>query len=240
MRILLIEDDKKQKESLIKTIEKNYIDIKTYDAETVMEAEKIVKEKKIDLFLVDINLPDGSGLEFAKRVREMQQYKLTGIVFLTTQVVQIIDAFKNTHCYDFLIKPYTVDEIKRIIDIFYEEFTSVPVKECNSFIVALENGVSAKIYEDDIIFVEYSQRKCCFYTNKGKIQSKAMSLAKLMKSIKSENIVQAHKSYVVNTRYINKIEKVYPKIWDIHFTIIDEVAQLSNSYKDDVFARWEE
>lgn len=240
VRILLIEDDKIQREALVKIIEKNYINTKIYEAESIKQGENIVSDKEIDLFLVDINLPDGSGLEFIKRIREIPKHKLTGVVFITTQVVQIIDAFKNTHCYDFLIKPYNIEDIKRIIDTFNDEQKGSFVNEGNFFIIPLENGVFVKVYEDDMVFVEYSQRKCNIYTNKNKFESKSLSLSKLLENTKSENIVQSHKSYVINTRYVEKIEKVYPKIWDIHFTIIDEVAKLSNSYKDKVFTCWGE
>lgn len=239
MRILLIEDDKIQRENLVKVIEKNYIDLKIYEAGSVMEAELLVESKEIDLFLIDINLPDGSGLDFAKKVRTNPKYKLTGIVFITTQVVQIIDAFKNVHCYDFLIKPYTIDDIRRVIDVFSEEYSSEPIKEGNFFIIPLESGVSVKVYEEDIVFVKYSQRRCNIYTKKSKFQSKALSLSKLIDKCSGDKLIQSHKSYLVNTRYIDKIERVYPKIWNVHFEIINEVAQLSNSYKEEVFRRWQ-
>ena len=240
MRILLIEDDRQQKELLVKTIEKSYADVKVYDAETIKEASKILEDRTIDLFLIDINLPDGSGLEFAKGIREIPQYKLTGIVFLTTQVVQIIDAFKNTHCYDFLIKPYTDDDIKRIIDVFYEKNKFNNSKEGNYFVVLLENGVYAKIYEEDIVFAQYSHRLCTIYTTKGVINTKNITLSKLLKKMKSDKILQSHKSYVVNTRYIEKIERIYPKIYEVYFTSISETALLSNSFKEPVFQMWEE
>ena len=47
-------------------------------------------------------------------------YELTGIVFITSEMFQVVDAFKNTHCYDFLVKPYNIEDIKRIIDVFYK------------------------------------------------------------------------------------------------------------------------
>lgn len=240
MRILIIEDDRNQRESLVKIIEKTYIDIKVYEAENIETAKMYLEEKKIDLFLVDINLPDGSGLELAKYIREVPEHKLTGIVFLTTQVIHIIEAFKNTHCYDFLIKPYTIDDIKRIVDVFYDECETVKKKNGYSFILSLESGVSAKIYEDDFIFAEYSHRKCTVYTSKGVMESKNIALSKILSEVKSESIIQSHKSYVVNTKYIERIERIYPKVWNIFFTVSDNVAQLSNSYKDEVFKKWEE
>lgn len=237
MNILLLEDDKLQREYLAKIIEKNYIDIRIYEAGTISKASSILKEKQIDLFLVDINLPDGSGLEFIKKVREVPKYNLTGVVFITSQVVQIIDAFKNTHCYDFLIKPYNVDDIKRIIDIFYNQ-RSNEVKNRDFIVVPLEGGISVKVYEDDIVFIEYFKRRCIIHTKKYNHQCKILSLSKISQMIKSESIIQSHKSYLVNIKYIEKIEKVYSKGWEIYFSVIKEVAPLSSSYRNELLETW--
>ncbi|MGL5352255.1 MAG: LytR/AlgR family response regulator transcription factor [Clostridium sp.] len=240
MRILLIEDDDIQRKGLCKIIEKKFIDIKIYEAATIKVAEQIVNEKEIDLFLIDINLPDGSGLDFAKKLRTIEKYSLTGIIFITTQVVQIIDAFKNTHCYDFIIKPYNADEVNKIIDVFYKKQEIEAVREGNHIIIPIESGVSVKIYEDEIIFIEYAHRNCIINTRKNKIQSKSMTLNTILKEIKTTTIVQSHKSYLVNTSYIEKIEKVYQKLWDIHFVNSEEKAQLSSNYRDEVLTKWEE
>ena len=68
-----------------------------------------------DLLLIDLNLPDGSGIDFAKYLRELPEYKLTGIVVITTNSYNILQTFKEIHCYDFLVKPYKNEEVKKII-----------------------------------------------------------------------------------------------------------------------------
>ena len=105
MKILLVEDDVIQNKNLARMIEKYYLDIKVYKAFSVKEALDIVKNQKIDLIFEDINLPDGTGIDLAKKIRQIEGYELTGIVFITSEMFQVVDAFKNTHCYDFLVKP---------------------------------------------------------------------------------------------------------------------------------------
>lgn len=237
MNILLLEDDKVQREYLSKIIQKNYFDIRVYEAQTIAEAEYIVKNKSINLFLVDINLPDGSGLDFIKAIRKIEKYKLTGVVFITNQVIQIIDAFKNTHCYDFLIKPFNIEDIKNIIDIFYKDNRN-QTKEGPYIILPIDGGISVKIYEEDIVFVEYSLRVCTIYTTNNKYINKTLTLTKLLNMFKSDKIVQSHKSYIVNLSYIEKIEKQQSKIWFIYFTARKEVVHLSRNYKLEVFEKW--
>lgn len=80
-----------------------------------------VENEDIDLFFIDINLPDGSGIELAKAIRSRSRYELKGIVFLTTEAYQVVTAFKTTHCYDYLIKPYDEEDIKNVIKVFTKQ-----------------------------------------------------------------------------------------------------------------------
>ena len=49
-------------------------------ARTVREAENLWHEGKYDLLVLDVSLPDGSGFEFCKKVRQTSQVP---IIFLT-------------------------------------------------------------------------------------------------------------------------------------------------------------
>lgn len=238
MRILVLEDDSTQREGLIKLINRYYLDVKAYEAASVKEAQDILKNKKIDLFLIDINLPDGSGIEFAKEIRKIEKHEFTGIIFITTQVIQIIEAFKNTHCYDFIVKPYNEDEIKNIINVFYKKIGDTGTSKGNHIIVPVESGVAVKVYEQEVVFVEYTNRKSIIHTINQVVESKALSLNNILKSCTSEDIMQSHKSYLVNVKYIDKIERVYSKLHNIHFVNNENIAQLSNSYKDDIMNKW--
>ena len=53
-------------------------------AENGMEALEKVMNKKYDLILSDINMPVMDGYEFVKKLRKLDNYKLTPVVFVTT------------------------------------------------------------------------------------------------------------------------------------------------------------
>ena len=238
MKILLVEDDVIQNKNLARMIEKYYLDIKVYKAFSVKEALDIVKNQKIDLIFEDINLPDGTCIDLAKKIRQIEGYELTGIVFITSEMFQVVDAFKNTHCYDFLVKPYNIEDIKRIIDVFYKNEEEIPEEKGPYSIISIDNNVSVKVYHNDIIFVEYVSRKCIIHTIKNQVECKSMTLSKLLEEIESDTILQSHKSYIVNTKYIERIDKQYSKLWDISFMGTDEKAQLSAKFKDSIFESW--
>lgn len=238
MLILIIEDDQVQSDNLSRLITENYPDIKVVQAYCLDEAYKLIKQYIFDLLLIDLNLPDGSGIDFAKYLRELPEYKLTGIVVITTNSHNILQTFKEIHCYDFLVKPYKNEEVKKIIQTFKEN-TAIDEEDDNNYsIVTLDNRVKIKVYHKEIVYVEYSYKKCIICTIKRKLNCKKTSLVKFLEELNCDKIVQSHKSFLVNVDYIAEIEKVYQKMWRIHFKGIDETADLSVRYKDNVFKVW--
>lgn len=66
--ILIIEDDKTLSEGIALALRSN--DLEIHQAFSVREAKAAMKAADIKLILLDINLPDGSGLDFLKDLRK--------------------------------------------------------------------------------------------------------------------------------------------------------------------------
>lgn len=233
MNILVVEDVKEQREMLKNSIERSFIDYRVYSCGSVKEAYKIAKEKNIDLFFLDIELEDGSGIDLAKKLRKIEKYGLTGIIFITSNIVHIMEAFKDIHCYDFLVKPYNDKNVKDIIKLFGKKFNSED-KDGEYIIVNVAGSVTAKVFLEDIIFIEYANRSCNIKTKKGNITASGQGLGKILKSINSEEIIQCHKAFAINKKYIDKVSKLAPKIMEIHFWNCEDIVPLGYKYKDDI------
>ena len=194
MRILIVEDDVVQRNNLIKIVESRFKDVQVLYSDSVKESLFLLKERKIDLFMLDIKLKDGSGIELADESKE---------------VVDIINIF---------------NENKKMDNKKVDEF----------LLITLENKVKYKLRIKDIIFIEYLSRRCVIHTTKGVLTTREYTLNKISTLISCENIVQTHKSFLVNCTYIQKIEKEYYKLWKIHFDSIDDTALLSLNYKNNL------
>lgn len=235
MNILLIEDDLIQMELFKNLIEKKYLDVRLYTAPSIKDALSILTLKNIDLFFIDINLSDGSGIDLAKNIREIPLYMFSGIVFITSNVIHIIEAFKTTHCYDFISKPYKIEEIYNIIDMFMNSNTiDYSSKFC---FLDMEDNIQVKIYHKNILFVECSLRSCIIHTKECNYTLKRTSLTKLLSLLNSDNIVQCHKSFAVNLNSISTIEKISSKLSFIHFNNHSETAPLGYNYKKYILER---
>ena len=93
MNILVVEDEKIQREALASIIKSNFVDVRIYEAASKKEAMKIINEKDIHLFFIDIHLKDSSGLELAKNTTTWKSFFNWNSI-CNGELVHIIEAFK--------------------------------------------------------------------------------------------------------------------------------------------------
>lgn len=105
--ILLVEDDNSIIMGIQYSLEKEGFFIQTVSS--LKEGNEALQDKEYDLILLDINLPDGSGYELCKKIRERSD---VGIIFLTAcdeevNVVMGLDIGGD----DYITKPFRVREL---------------------------------------------------------------------------------------------------------------------------------
>lgn len=131
-KILIVEDDP----ALAGGLEVN-LENCGYEIECVssgMEAIEMIKQLKIDLVLLDINLPDISGFEICQKIKSGRNIP---ILFLTARDMEI-DEVRGfaAGADDYIKKPFSVswtivnkkDTIFKYI--FWERLDSLPIPEC--------------------------------------------------------------------------------------------------------------
>lgn len=80
-QILIVEDDPVNINVLVGTLRDQY---NLFIAKTKAKALQLLLEKKIDIVLLDLNLPDGNGLEICQTVRqERETYNNPAIIVMT-------------------------------------------------------------------------------------------------------------------------------------------------------------
>lgn len=104
MNILLVEDDQSLKRGIsFKLIREGHNVIST---STLEEAAKAFFGSDIDLVLLDVGLPDGSGFDLCAQIREKSNVH---IIFLTAcdQEVDIVSGY-DTGADDYITKPFSL------------------------------------------------------------------------------------------------------------------------------------
>lgn len=243
--IILVEDDYMQREILKKMIVAKYEVIEIYEADSESSALEIINKHDINIFLIDISLKESSGLELATKIRHILKYELSPLIFLTTHVDYMLQAFKQIHCYDYIIKPYNKEDVLAMLDKFivYENShlnnRNVNLNENNDrkVSITLKNGIYAVIKIDDIVFIEIKGRVGEVNTINGMYEANNTSLKKIIKLIDCKDIIQSHRAFAINKKYICKIEKINAKLSTVYFDNYIKTALLGYKFKDDIIAQ---
>ncbi|MHC1686017.1 MAG: LytR/AlgR family response regulator transcription factor [Clostridiaceae bacterium] len=240
--ILIVEDDVIQRENLKKLLSEIYTSLNLYEAESQEEAMEISKKVPIDIFYIDVSLKDSSGIDFAKELRKIKRYEFTWIVFITTHIQYMIQAFKEIHCYDFIIKPYEKKDIVSLTErlISGSNSNKEEITEEKSIVFDVQDGISIKIYTDEIIFISVSLRNAAIHTVNGKYEIKGIGLKKILELIDCENIIQSFRSFIVNTKHISKIQSIDSKVSEIYFKDYSEKAILGYTFKNAVLEKFKQ
>ena len=86
--VLLLEDDESINRGVTFILEKDGCQV--YSCETVARASEIFHQQEIQLIICDITLPDGSGLDFVKKVREESSVHIILLTALDQEVDQVM------------------------------------------------------------------------------------------------------------------------------------------------------
>ncbi|MTK12011.1 MAG: response regulator transcription factor [Clostridiaceae bacterium] len=84
LTILIVEDDVTLNNGIMLSLRHKDIDIQ--QSYNIKQTKKILSEKSIDLIILDVNLPDGSGFDLCKEIRKTSSIP---IIFLTANDMEI-------------------------------------------------------------------------------------------------------------------------------------------------------
>ena len=119
-RVLIVEDQPAQLLALQKILESYNENFEIKTSSDYDTAYHIVTGSTIfDLFLLDIKFQEQdwenySGLTLGHFIRSMHCYQYTPIVFITSIPEKIYEALNDTHCYHYILKPYTATDITHL------------------------------------------------------------------------------------------------------------------------------
>lgn len=152
-KILLVEDNDTIVMGLKYLLEKENFEIKT--VKNLEETYEIAKKEKFDLYLLDINLPDGNGFSICSKLKEKED---VAIIFLTARddekdIVKGLDMGAD----DYITKPFRNRELISRINNVLRRYGKNDTNQKDNIIKIDDieiNTDSAKVMKDgkEIIF----------------------------------------------------------------------------------------
>ncbi|HBA96947.1 MAG TPA: DNA-binding response regulator [Lachnospiraceae bacterium] len=102
--IMILEDDEDLAEGI--SLSLNSKDFEFVLCKTIIDAKNMLQKRIFDLLILDINLPDGSGLEFCRQIRRSSRIP---IALLTAKDMEM-DIVKGLECGadDYITKPFSL------------------------------------------------------------------------------------------------------------------------------------
>lgn len=176
-QILIIEDDRILNRGITFALKKEgYEVVSAYNKE---EGKQLILNNKIDFLLLDINLPDGNGLDLCKEIRSKV---VCPIVFFTANDTEedMVKGFESG-CDDYISKPFSVELLKHKISAILRRNT-IDVKnefEYKELKIDFDKNIVKKDnIEVSLTATEYKLLEL-FVKNKGKVLTKDILLEKL-------------------------------------------------------------
>lgn len=106
-QILVVEDQTNLLRSILRTL--NEAGFQTESAETLLEATRLMSTH-LDLVVLDLMLPDGSGLEWLKMLRAAGN-RVPVLILTARDSIEDRVAGLDTGADDYLVKPFALDEL---------------------------------------------------------------------------------------------------------------------------------
>lgn len=216
--ILIVEADENQRNKIVKIIENMKLDVEIVCAESENIAYSCIMEQAIDVAVVNIVLnsrdkSDVSGIKFVSRLRKVEGYRFTPVIFMSKY--EDYDGFllKRLHSFEVVDTKFDIMEISVIVR---EALRYTTPRDSDPFLFMKKDGVLYSINKENISYIESSNHivyihKC----NKEVLEFPYSSIERIMNTLDCEYFVQCSRRNIVNRKqikiydYINKILTLY-------------------------------
>lgn len=169
-----------------------------------MEAYNYLNSTAIDLLLLDIEMPDMTGLELIRKLGNKKPL----IIFTTAKKDYAVEAFE-LNVVDYLVKPITLSRFVQAIEKANETLESdkqeVKLEE-QGFVFVKDNGVLKRISIDDITYLEAMGDYVKVHTPQ-KFHVVHATLKSIEEKLPASKFVRVHRSYIVAVNKIDYIQE---------------------------------
>ena len=191
-----------------------------------IEAFNVLRSHKIDLIFLDINMPEISGIAFAKSIN-----KSVKIIFTTAYRDYAVEGFE-LQAVDYLLKPISSDRLLKAINNYFDIYSNSIIKEIqkksntNDFMFVRADRRMIKIDFESIIYIEsYSDYIKIHLTSKTVVTRETISAIEA--KLSNNNFLRIHRSYIIALKHITSFTNE-------EIIINNKALTISRGYKKEV------
>lgn len=197
------------------------------------EALAALESDEIDIIFLDINMPELSGLDLARFVAP------TTLVVFTTAFRDYAYESYAVHAFDYILKPIDysrfLDTSRRALERLRPQSTESSAANVaaggQDYMFVKCDYRMVRVDFNSILYMKALRDYVCIYTTERRASLIALTTMKAMEDrLPAEDFCRVHKSYIVNMRRIDAVERG-------RITIGDAEIPVSDAYRDNFFSR---
>ena len=189
------------------------------ECKNAFKAIEFLKNEKIDLMFLDINMPEISGLDFLKSIPNPPY------TIITTAFREYAIEGYDLDIVDFLLKPISFERFLKAINRYCNRTRSSLLSSANSYdqhekkYLYIQDGKSIfkLLYEDVDYFEGYGEYVKVITTNKTYLVRE--TLTEFERKLSEDNFIRLHKSYIVNIRKVTGFSTIHVLLKNVELPI---------------------
>lgn len=202
MNCIVVDDDEIMRLDFANKIKNvSFLEL-THSCTTAMEATNVIMNSQVDLVILDVMLPEMSGLQFMSALDRIRPQ----IILVSSDPKFAVDAFEY-EVTDFLVKPVTMERFFKAIAKAkkgYDAGSGISSHTDESLFIKV-NSRMVRIDTKDIIYVEALADYVNLYTPKNKYTIHS-TMKGMESSLPSNHFFRVHNSYIIRLDKIISIE----------------------------------
>ncbi|MGB0976388.1 MAG: LytR/AlgR family response regulator transcription factor [Prolixibacteraceae bacterium] len=200
MHCLIIDDDPLVRSSLIKMLSRDERIQGTLEAKDAFEGINIWNKQKsqIDFILLDIELPEMTGIEFLESIDQQPP-----VILISSKENYGPDAFEH-ECVDYILKPVPYQRLLKGISRVEKLLEKKKQPQLSNKTLIKHNNEHIQLDLDDILFVESEENYVNFHTKERSYLVHA-TLKSIYENLPSDRFYKVQRSIIANIDNIIRI-----------------------------------
>ncbi len=226
-RCLIVDDDKLSRIALERLVLQSGNLTLVKSCSTPVEALEVLRKQQIDILMVDVEMPELSGLELIKSLKRRPE-----IIIVTAKEHYAVEAF-DVEAADYLVKPVTLPRfLKAVNRVLARQKAAEPVAKSiadQGMLYVKVNNQLVSVPIADVLWIEATGDYVTIHTERQNFIAHATMKA-MEEKLPAGNFMRVHRSHIVQLQRIKAIEET-------HIIIGKTLIPIGKSYHEPLMKR---
>ena len=186
-----------------------------------------LRNNPVDLLFIDINMPDITGLELGRSLKERPM-----LIFTTAHKKFAIEGF-DLEALDYLLKPIQFERFARAVNraIEFHQFKNSTRSDSNESLFVRAEYQLVKLDLDEIEYIESVEDYLKIHLTTGKPVMTLMTIKAVLQKLPPEKFKRIHRSYVIPLAKVRSIVNRKVKMTNIELPVSDSYAEFIQEWR---------